>query len=54
MDSEVFGNGENNIALSKNEFADNIYNESGKFSNVNVEGFRNIIEKIQSICNNDI
>ena len=50
VDSYVFDSEENSIALSKNEFANNIYNEIGNFSNVNVEGFRNIIEKIQSIC----
>ena len=52
IDSNVFDSEEKSLALSKSDFADNVYNEKGNFADISVEGFKNIIELIQEICNN--
>ena len=51
IDCEVFNDEEKSLALSKNDFADNVYQGNGNFANINVEGFREILETISSICN---
>ena len=54
VDSGVFDNEENSLALSKSDFADYIYNEDGNFANVDVSSFKNILESIQSICKGEV
>ena len=41
----------NNVALSKNDFADNILNGKGNFANVDFAGFKALFERIQLIIN---
>lgn len=38
-----------NIAMSKNDFADNIVNEVDEFKNINLDGFKLLFNKIQEI-----
>ena len=40
---------EENIALSKEDFANNILNRTPPFDNVNIEGFRSLFETINQI-----
>lgn len=49
IDSGVFDIKENSLALSKNEFADYIYNEIGDFTKVSVDSFSEIFSKISKI-----
>ena len=51
IDSDVFNSEEKSLALSKSEFADNVYNGKGDFANISVDGFKDIIKQIQDICN---
>lgn len=52
VDSEVIRiDTEENIALSKDDFATNILNRTPPFDNVNVEGFRALFETINQIIN---
>ncbi|SDP39991.1 AAA family ATPase [Selenomonas ruminantium] len=51
IDSDVFNSEEKSLALSKSEFADNVYNGNGEFANISVDGFKDIIKQIQDICN---
>lgn len=50
IDNGVFDSEEKSLALSKSDFADNVYNRKGQFSNVNVDGFKDIIDTIAKIC----
>lgn len=49
VDKEVFNNNENSLALSKEQFAENILNNVDNFANVNIIGFKNIFDVISSI-----
>ena len=49
IDDRVFDENENNIALSKADFAKYVYDENPPFSNLSVEGFRQIFETIRDI-----
>ena len=48
---EVFDQDENSVALSKNEFADNIINKIKPFDKVNIANFEGIFKKIEDIIN---
>ena len=47
--NEVFNENEENMALSKNEFADNIYNKIPPFENIKVDNFEEVFNRIQRI-----
>ena len=53
IDSDCFvarrGYEDYNIAMSKNDFADNIINETCEFSNININAFKNIFDVIAEI-----
>lgn len=49
VDKEVFNNNENSLALSKEQFAENILNNVDNFANVDIIGFKNIFDVISSI-----
>lgn len=51
LDSEIYflSDEHKNIALSKNDFADNILNEIEPFDNINYENFKSIFEIIEEI-----
>ena len=51
VDTDVFDENEDNIALSKNEFAEAIYNGKIKISNESWENFRPIFKLIEEIIN---
>ena len=52
VDSDVINvETDENIALSKDDFATNILNRISPFDNVNIEGFRNLFETIRQILN---
>lgn len=52
VDSDVINiETDENIALSKNDFATNILNRIPPFDNVNIEGFRDLFETIRQILN---
>ena len=51
VDSEVYDAGDNNIALSKTDFADRVLTAEPPFDQVNLEPFRLIFESIERICN---
>lgn len=47
----VFDKMDNNVALSKNSFAENILSENGNFLRVDFSGFKSLFERIQVIIN---
>lgn len=51
LDSEIYllNDEHKNIALSKNDFADNILNEIAPFDNINYENFKSVFEIIDEI-----
>ena len=49
LDTDISNIEEESIALSKDDFAKNILNKMGDFSEMNFEGFRSSFEKIKSI-----
>ncbi len=49
LDNWVLGETGNNVALSKNSFADNILNKSSNFLNIDFSGFTPLFERIQLI-----
>lgn len=51
IDSDVFDFNENSLALSKNEFAQNILDRVEPFDNIDVKNFEKVFEKIQIILN---
>lgn len=50
IDSGVFDSDNKSLALSKSDFADNVYNGKGNFADISVDGFKKIIQTIQNIC----
>ena len=48
---EVFDETGNNVALSKNNFADNILSENSNFLHIDFSGFKSLFERIQIIIN---
>lgn len=53
IDNEVFDDNENNIALSKADFAKYVYNNHSSFAKLSIDGFRQIIDTIRKICTNE-
>lgn len=51
VDCQVFDIEENSLALSKERFADNILNDLEPFSDLSVDGFKEIFQTIQRILN---
>jgi len=51
LDDLVFDRDGNNVALSKNSFAENILNGSDGFANIDFSGFKPLFERIQLIIN---
>ena len=49
IDSDVFQPSGKSLALSKNDFANNILNELGEFKNVDFSAFSKIFDLINSI-----
>ena len=49
IDSEVFDESEQSIALSKEDFAEKVLAREGAFANMNVDNFRGIFETIEEI-----
>lgn len=49
--NEVFDEHENSVALSKNEFAENIINKVKPFDQVNIDNFEEVFKKIEKIIN---
>lgn len=49
IDNGVFDDNEQNIALSKSDFAKYVYDNAPSFSKLSIEGFRSIFEKIREI-----
>ena len=52
IDGEVFNKDENNIALSKNEFAEMVYKNEAPYRDLDREGFVDIFNTIKSILEN--
>ena len=50
IDSDVFNSEEKSLALSKRDFANKIYNREKHFSEVNIDGFEEILNTIAKIC----
>ena len=49
IDMDVFDLNDNNIALSKNDFASNIINKTYPFDNIELSGFIPLLDKIEEI-----
>lgn len=50
-DNEVFDNDDNSMALSKNDFAENILKGDGNFIDVDISAFEGVFERIREIIN---
>ena len=53
VDSKVYDSDERNIALTKAEFADRVYNGAKPYDSISVEGFRDILSTINEIVENN-
>lgn len=53
IDSDVFDDEEHSLALSKNQFAEYIYNNEDNFSKVSIDGFKDIFSIIEQIINDN-
>ena len=53
VDSKVYDSDERNIALTKAEFADRVYNGVKPYDSISVEGFRDILSTINEIVENN-
>ncbi len=51
LDNWVLNEKGNKVALSKNDFADNLLNQSEEFTNVDFAGFISLFQRIQLIIN---
>ncbi len=51
LDDLIFDRSGNNVAMSKNSFAENILNGSDGFANIDFSGFKPLFERIQLIIN---
>ncbi len=54
IDSEVFDQNDKNVALSKDDFAENILNDVVPFNNFQFEAFRRVFEIIEEIIQNEV
>ena len=52
IDSDVFDSEENSLALSKNQFAEYIYNNEDEFTKISVDGFKDIFSILEQIIGN--
>lgn len=54
VDSEVYNNKQENIAISKDEFAKRVFAEVYPYEGMDVSGFNDIFIKIEKILKNEI
>ncbi|GHV68958.1 hypothetical protein FACS1894199_16990 [Bacteroidia bacterium] len=51
QDSGVFNKDGNSLALSKNDFADNVLNANNNFTDMDFNGFKTLFERLQDVIN---